>query len=334
MKIAVIGSGKLGQRHLDSWSEMENVEVVGLIARDQTRLEEVANKYGVNSYTSIQELLADTDVDVFDICTPTDTHPELVKEAANAKKHVICEKPLALTPEEAEEMIAVCNENNVQLLVGHTLRFFPEYVNGREQILNGSIGQPGVIRMKRGVPHPPAESSWYVDESRSGGLFLDLGIHDIDWLLWTFGDVERVMAKRVKRSNEETGSVEYGFITLKMADGTICYLELSWAETKFHASFEFAGDKGMITYNHDDSTPVSLQVRSQEDSQSEAVQIPRSVLKKDPYYRQLEHFLGCIEGKEEPIVTAAEAMKAIQVAQAAIRSAEEGQPVTLSEGGR
>ena len=100
------------------------------------------------------------------------------------------------------------------------------------------------------------------------------------------------------------------------------------------ASFEFAGNKGMITYNHDESTPVILASTLQEDSRSEAVQIPRSVLKKDPYYRQLEHFLGCIEGKEEPIVTAAEAMKAIQVAQAAIRSAEEGQPVTFSEGGR
>ena len=327
MKIAVIGSGKLGQRHLNAWSEIDGVEIVGVIARSKTRLNEVANKYEVTAYTSIQDLLADTDVDVFDICTPTHTHMELVKEAANAKKHVICEKPLALSSEEAEEMIAVCEENNVQLLVGQTLRFFPEYANARNQILNGAIGKPGVIRMVRGVPYPD-QSSWYADESKSGGLFVDLGIHDLDWLLWTFGDVKRVMAKRVKRSNE-TGNIEFGFITLKMADGTICYVELSWAETKFHASFELAGDKGMISHNHDDSNPLALQTHSQD-----MVDLPRSVLEKDPYHRQLEHFVNCLLGKEEPIVTAAEAKKALQVAQAAVQSAEEGQPVTLSEGGR
>ncbi|MBS4179353.1 Gfo/Idh/MocA family protein [Lederbergia citrea] len=333
MKIAVIGSGKLGQRHLDSWSKIQGVEVVGVIARNKTRLDEVANKYGIKSYTSIQELLAATDVDVIDICTPTDTHSELVKEAANAKKHVICEKPLALTAEEAEEAILVCKENNVQLHIGHTLRFFPEYANARQQILDGSIGKPGVIRMKRGVPHPPNGDSWYADEARSGGLFLDLGIHDLDWLLWTFGDVQRVMAKRVKRSSEEKGNVEFGFITLKMTDGTICYVELSWAETNFHASFELAGDKGMITYNHNESNPLEVQIRPQVGNQS-GVQVPRNVLEKDPYQRQLEHFVNCLLGKEEPIITAEEAAKSIKVAQAAIRSAKEGQPVTLTEGGR
>ncbi|MBS4220422.1 Gfo/Idh/MocA family oxidoreductase [Bacillus sp. FJAT-49711] len=327
MKIAVIGSGKLGQRHLDAWSKVKGIEIVGVIARNQERLNKVANKYGTKAFSSIEELVVNSEVDVIDICTPTHTHAALVVEAANHKKHVICEKPLALNSGEAEDIIKVCEENKVQLFVAQTLRFFPEYVDARNQVKNGAIGNPGVIRMSRGVPHPAADS-WYSDESKSGGLFVDLGVHDLDWLLWTFGDVERVMAKRVKRSSED-GNLEYGFINLKMADGTIAHVELSWAEPKFKASFELTGDKGMITYNYDDSYPLAVQFRSED-----YVQIPRTILEKDPYQRQLEHFVKCISGEEKQIVTASDALNVIRVAEAALQSAEEGQPVTLGKGGK
>ncbi|MBW8348248.1 Gfo/Idh/MocA family oxidoreductase [Bacillus sp. IITD106] len=322
MKVAVVGSGKLGQRHLASWTKIEGIEIVGVIARNQERLNKVASEYATKAFNSIEELVANTDVDVIDICTPTHTHASLVMEAANHKKHVICEKPLALSSEEADDIIKVCAENNVQLLVGQTLRFFPEYVNARVQVKNGAIGNPGVMRLSRGVPHP-AEESWYTDGSKSGGLFMDLGVHDLDWVLWTFGDVERVMAKRVKRSG-----LEYGFINLKMTDGTIAHVELSWAETKFKASFELTGDKGMITYNHDDSNPLTVQFRSEDH-----VQLPRNMMEKDPFQRQLEHFVECISGETQPIVTAADALKVIKVVEAAIKSADKGQPVTLGKGG-
>ncbi|MCJ7840766.1 Gfo/Idh/MocA family oxidoreductase [Lederbergia sp. NSJ-179] len=330
MKIAVIGSGKLGQRHLDKWQQIAGVEVVGVIARNRERLEMVAKKYDVKPFTSLEELFAQTDVDAVDVCTPTYTHAELVKQAAQAKKHVICEKPLALTSVEANEMIQVCEENQVQLLVGHTLRFFPEYANAKEQVEGGKIGKPGVVRLTRGVPFPQGRS-WYADDEKSGGLFLDLGSHEFDWLQWTFGDVKRVMAKSVKRGHEEAEKMEYGFVTLRMEDGTIAYVELSWAEPEFQASYELAGDKGMITYDHQATVTISLQLHSSAD---EDRQVPKSLMHKDPYRRQLEHFIQCMEGKAEPIVTATDALKAIQIAEAAVKSIQTGQPVSLSEGGR
>lgn len=333
VKVAVVGSGKLGQRHLDHWIHMPGVEIVGVIARNRERLQKVADKYSTIAFSSIQDLLNQTEVDVFDICTPTYTHPELIIEAAEAKKNIICEKPLALTSVDAQKVIDVCKKNEVQLYVGHTLRFFPAYENAKQQVKKGAIGKPGVIRLKRGVPHPPKENSWYSDDSKSGGLFLDLGIHDIDWLRWTFGDVERVMAKHIKKGSDKEGQIEFGFVTIKMTDGTICYLELSWAETQFQSSFELAGNKGMITFDHDESTPVNIDIRKQED-QSIGVEVPRSVMNKDPYYRQLHHFIQCILGKEEPVVTAMEAKTAISIAEAAIKSAKEGQPVTLLKGGK
>lgn len=328
MKIAVVGAGRLGQRHLDKWKKIEGVQVVGLVSNPGEKLQKLAEEYNVKAYESLDQLLNEADVDVIDVCTPTYTHGEIVKKAANAKKHVICEKPLATTSADAKEMISVCKENDVQLLVGHTLRFYPEYVNAREQIQNGMIGKPGVLRFFRGVPYP-ADRDWYSDEEKSGGLFLDLGTHEFDWLLWTFGGVQRVTAKHVKESSEEAGNMEYGFATLKLADGTIAYVELSWAETKFEANFELAGDKGMITYDHGQTFPVTLNVRS-----NESVQLPKSMMHKDPYERQFEHFINCLKGEEEPIIQPEDALKAIEVAEAAIESVKTGQPVTLSEGGQ
>ncbi|KRG15427.1 Gfo/Idh/MocA family protein [Lederbergia galactosidilytica] len=328
MKIAIVGIGKLGQRHLDKWKKITSVEVVGVVARNQDKLRVVAEKYDVKPFTSLEELLNEVDVDIVDVCTPTATHGEFVKQAAQAKKHIICEKPLALTSKEAEEMIQACEENQVQLLVGHTLRFFPEYANARTQVKNGKIGQPGVVRLTRGVPFP-AGREWYADEEQSGGLFLDLGSHELDWLQWTFGEVTRVMAKHVKRDQQDE-QLEYGFVTLRMADGTIAYVELSWAETQFQATYELAGDKGMITYDHNATVPLSVNMRSTD----HAVQMPKSLMHKDPYQRQFEHFLDCIAGKTEPIVTATDALKAIEIAEAAVQSSETGQPVTLVEGGR
>ncbi|WP_318618014.1 Gfo/Idh/MocA family oxidoreductase [Sporosarcina sp. YIM B06819] len=330
MKIAVVGIGKLGQRHLARWSQLADVEIVGLVGRNPEKLQQVNEPYGVATFTSLEDLLAQTDVEAVDICTPTDTHFELVCQIARAGKHVICAKPLALTAAEAEEMIAICAQQNVQLLVSHTLRFFPEYANAAEQVRNGAIGRPGVIRMSRGVPYPAQDRTWYMDETKSGGLFLDLGIHEFEWIQSTFGDVQRVQAKHVKHTEPGGQSKEYGLVMLRMTDGTVVHVELSWAETKFRSSFELTGNKGMITYNHDDTNPVILD--SHHNGASAVV--PASMLRRDPFTRQLAHFVNCLTGKCQPIVSATDALAAIRIAEAARQSAAEGQPVTLTEGGQ
>lgn len=330
VKIAVIGIGKLGKRHLTIWSQLEGVEIVGVIGRNPEKLQVVGEQYGVQTFTSVEDLLATQEVDAFDICAPTDSHLMFVNQIAEASKHIICAKPLGVTSAEAEEMIAICEQNNVQLLVSHTLRFFPEYANAKEQVENGAIGRPGVIRMSRGVPYPSANREWYTDEQRSGGLFLDLGVHEFDWIQSTFGEVQRVMAKHVKHTETSGRSMEYGLVIMRMVDGTVVHVELSWAETKFRSSFELTGNEGMITYNHDETNPVILDIHHDEPF----VDLPKSMLRRDPFVRQLEHFLACLTGKSEPVVLATDALAAIRIAEAAKKSAAEGQPVILNEGGQ
>lgn len=325
MKIALVGIGKIGQRHLKIWSQLDDVDVVGIVVRNAEKRREIEKTFAVKTYRNIADLLAEQEVDAFDICTPPDTHLPLVQQAAEAGKHIIVSKPLAVTSQEAEEIIEICERHQVQLLVGHTLRFFPEYENAQTQIQNGAIGRPGVIRMSRGVPYPSRDSDWYTNDQRSGGLFLDLGVHEFEWILSTFGQAERVMARHVKKVENTKIPIEYGLVIIRLVDGTVVHVELSWAETKYRASFELAGNEGMISYNHDEANPVIVDIHDAE----EAINLPKSMLRKDPFVRQLTHFIDCLKGKSESILSLANAVGAIQIAEAAKKSAEEGQPVLL-----
>lgn len=326
LKVAVVGLGKIGQRHMNKWTSLDNCKVVGIVGRNEEKLSELGTLFDASTSTSLDEVLNNVDVDVVDICLPTFLHLPYVKQAAMAKKHVICEKPLGLNQDEAKEMIKICNEQGVKLFVAHTLRFAAEYVNARKQVKNGAIGKPGVIRLSRGTPLPGGKGSWYTNPTKSGGMILDLGIHDIDWLIWTFGDVKRAMAKHIKSYPNDSQGLEYALITLRMVDGTIAHLELSWAKEALETKMELAGDKGMIVSNNQDSVPIKVTVPEATNRLSYLSNNPL----EDPFLDKLAHFRDCIVDGKEPIVTALDALKAITVADAIAESASVGQPVDLT----
>lgn len=327
MKIALIGAGKIGKRHLKIWTEMTDVEIVGVVVRQEEKAQKIEQTYQVKTYRTIAELLQTEEIDAVDICTPPYTHLEIVQEVAKAKKHIMISKPLAVTQKEAEEIIQICKQYEVQLLVGHTLRFFPEYENAKAKIENGAIGRPGVVRMSRGVPYPSRDHEWYTDKRLSGGLFVDLGVHEFEWITATFGQAERVMARHIKRVDQAKNPIEYGLVMIRLVDGTVVHVELSWAETKYRASFELTGNKGMISYDHDEANPVALDLHHGE----EEVDLPKSMLRDDPYVRQLTHFVDCLNGKTSSIISPYHAVAAIQIAEAACKSAEEGRPILIQK---
>lgn len=326
MNVVVIGSGKLGQRHLRMWSKIKEVNIVGVIARNQQRLKTVAEKFSTNAYLNIAEAIQASHVDIIDICTPTHTHVDLIKEAAQAKKHIICEKPLALGKAEAKKAIRACEENNVQLFVGHTLRFFPKYQEARHLIKEGLIGKPGMIRLERGATRPL--TSWYSDYEKSGGLFLDLGIHDLDWLLWTLGDVQEVMAQEISNA---VGQLTYGLASIRMKSGAIATIKLSWEEKEFYSRFEVAGDQGTLTFDSRINEAFYLNVYEAIDEKGIKKELHELTVEQtqDPFHHQLEHFLNCIKGRETPIITPQEAFKAVALGEAILQSATRRKTVLL-----
>jgi UDP-N-acetylglucosamine 3-dehydrogenase len=327
LNVLVIGAGTMGSTHGEAFSKMENVSLAGIVDINMEKAKQLAEKLGTKAFETYEEAIDQLDpIDVVSICLPTPFHKTFLEKAADQGQHIICEKPLARNLRDAREMIDYCKEKNVKLFVGHVVRFFPEYVKAKQIMEQGSIGKVAVARTYRGGAFPYGSNDWYADYESSGGLVLDMIIHDFDFLRWCFGDVERVYAKSVEKGNERR--VDYSLITLRFKSGVIAHVEGSWAHQTFTTKFEFAGEAGIIEHDSSKAVPVTFAGRTQSNSGG-GVAVPESPLKKSPYYLELSHFLTCIESDSEPIVTAEDAYKAMEIALAALRSIETKKEVQL-----
>jgi len=326
LKVAVIGTGTMGGEHIAAWRGVERARVTAVLGRDKSKAEALASLCGAAAFDSFEAMASAAEFDAVDVCLPTHLHREYAQKAADAGKHVICEKPIALEPEEADAMIAYCENRGVKLLMAHDLRFCPEYAQARRLVLSGKLGRVGTIRMSRRSRFPEGSGGWYADAARSGGVITDLLIHDIDWLLWTFGDAERVTALRVGAAGETP--LDYALLAIRMRSGAIAHLEGSWAHTEFSSSFELSGTGGMLAEHMADSAPLRMHARSGP-GEPQAVAVPDMSLRRNSYELELEHLTGCLLDGTEPIVSANEAAKALEVARAALESAGSGRPVAI-----
>lgn len=324
--VLIIGAGTMGTVHASSYVNMEGVKLVGIVDIRESVGKELASKVQTSYYSSVEEAIENLPIiDIIDVCLPTYLHKKFVLQAANLGKHVICEKPLARTKEDAKEMIEYCKEKGVKLFVGHVLRFFPEYKKAKDIIDNNEIGKTAMVRTKRGGVFPTAWNDWYADFQKSGGLVLDMVIHDIDFLRWCFGEVERVYGKSVL--GRSFNRVDYALLTLRFESGVIAHLEGTWAHEGFSTSLEIAGEKGIIDYDSKKEQSIYAQIR--QNDTSGGVAVPSSPLKEDPYFKELEHFMKCIDSDSEPIVTSEDAYKALEISLAALESIKTGKVVEL-----
>lgn len=329
--VLLIGAGTMGMEHATSYYEMEDVHVVGIVDIRTEQAKKIIGDCDTKIFPSLEEAVNGLErIDVIDICVPTFLHMEYVMKAADYGIDVICEKPLAYTLQDAREMIDYCNDKNVKLYVGHVVRFFPQYSEAKQLVTNGAIGDIGVVRTRRGGNFPPGWNNWYADHEKSGGVILDLIIHDFDFLRWTFGEVERVYAKGLAEKNMD--HLDYAIVTLVFKSGVIAHVEGSWAHERFSTQYEFAGKNGIIEYDSLKEEPVLLSLKQSNETKA-GVAIPQSPLKNSPYFIELEHFLTCLKTNETPTVTAEDAYKALEISVAALQSLKTGVPVYLNQEG-
>jgi len=333
--VAVCGYGFMGTTHMAAWRMLEDCRVVGLWGRDKSRALDVAARYGVKAYESYSDLLGDRDVEVVDICTPTYTHRKLAVEAMEAGKHVLVEKPMALSLMEADEMISASRRAGVKLMVAHVLRFFPEYMKAKDLLDRGEVGEIAVIRAWRGGP-APEWSPWFMDLGKSGGVTVDLAIHDVDFAVWVNGGMpSEVYAKVANLKHRSHDIHDYALIMLKFPTGSIAFIEANWALPNtypFTMRLEVDGTKGMIHLDNQSPTPLKLWTGSSVEGFS-----PETLPWKpgvhpfpiDPFYREIRHFIECVKEDRKPITDGTEARKSLEVCLAAVRSSSEGRPVHL-----
>jgi predicted dehydrogenase len=325
MKVAVLGCGGMGGVHADIYAKLADVHLTSVCDLRIETAENVAARTGATAYGSFDRMLEEAEFDVVSIALPTYLHKEFTIKAAKARKHIICEKPIALTAEDAKEMIAVCEENGVRLFVGHVVRFFPEYANMKEALDSGKLGRPGVAHASRIGGHP---GRWFADDARSGGVIVDLMIHDLDFLRSCLGEVGSVYAMNAKKEG-----LDYALVTLRFENGAVANVESNWGYPgPFHTKAEIAGSKGIIRANSLKSSSLQLVKQGTPDNGNAPVVISDSPGFRSPYELQLEHFLACIRDGSKPVVTADDAFKALELALAAKKSALTGRVVYLKGG--
>jgi len=321
VRIGMVGSGFMAETHLAAYRGIDGADVVA-VAAPNTAEEFVAEEgLSAETYGSGAELMDGADIDALDVCSPTPTHRPVVTAAAERGIDAFCEKPIAGNLEDAQVIADVAENAGITLMVGHVLRFFPQYERARDVVEDGGIGDPGVARARRLSPFPSwGHDDWYADRGSSGGVLVDLAIHDLDYVRWVFGEVDRVFARR---SVWEEG--EHGHVTLRFENGAAAYVDASWGlppGQELTQSFELAGSDGLVEFDGDDA---ALTFRT-----AEGTQVTNPVA-KDGYRRQLEAFVESVETRSEPSVTAEDAIAALRLSLAANRSAETGRPVAPEE---
>jgi predicted dehydrogenase len=331
MRVGIVGAGAIARFHADRWQKLP-VTIAGAYDRHPDRAEAFCAHYGGRVFATLEELLAN--VDLVTICTHTDAHKEGVLAAAKARVPVVCEKPFARHLQDAEEMAAACEATNTPLYVAQVVRFFPEYARAKSTVESGAIGTPGVIRTTRASSYPRPGSvfsaQFYSTVARSGGVALDLAIHDIDYHRWVMGEVERVFVRGLTFTDNP--GADHAYIVLRFRSGAIGHIDANWALPPglFRTRLEIAGDRGLIEWDSFQPAPIisAIQDTGIESGVRHNSLSPVAAV-DDPYYAQLAHVLSALDQNKPFLVTPNDAIQALKVSLAAIESMRTGQPIEL-----
>ena len=300
-KVGVAGLGMMGQMHLSCYGANPRAQVVGVYSRNAANLGErkrvegnIANSQnfdlsGMLATADFEDLLRNPDIDLIDICLPTRQHAGATIAALNAGKHVICEKPLAWDEAECDQIIEAQRKSGKFLLIGHCLRFWPQYVRASEILASGELGAPLYARFDRSSG-APIWSRWLMDGEQSGGVVLDMHVHDIDTALWWFGTPQNVRANGVIRD----GLPLKVDATWRYENGPLVQIHGGWdrGALPFRMAFEVMCEGGTIVW--DSTRGETLSVFRGADEEKHDFDGTMG------YAPQIDYFLSCIERNEAP----------------------------------
>jgi len=327
-RFALFGAGRIGQIHGHNVARSDAAELVLVADPDQQAAERLARGTGARVGT-IAEALASKDVDAVIIATPTDTHAGLIEDAARAGKAIFCEKPVDLSAERVRACLAVVAECNVPLMIGFNRRFDPSFATLRRRIGDGEVGQVELVTIISRDPAPPPVS--YI--ARSGGLFRDMMIHDLDMARFLLGEepatVYAAASALVDPAIGQAGDVDTAVVTLTTASGKLCQISNSRRATYgYDQRIEVHGSKGLLKAGNMTATTVEL---ADGRGFTGDPALPFFLERYDAAYRaELSTFIAAIGQGKQPWPSGEDGLKALLLADAAAESLRSGKPVSLA----
>ena len=320
IRVGLIGIGGMGRMHFGCYQNNSGARLHAIcdgdaaklrgewgqiqLNLDQSAQSERVDLAGIATYASVDEILAAAEIDLIDICLPTPLHAPVAIAAMRAGKHVLCEKPMAMDEEECAQMESVARETGRQLLIGHCLRFWPEYVTTEQLIRGGEYGRVLGASFHRSSGLPFGSSgNWMAQGAQSGGAVLDMHIHDVDAALWWFGEPDSL----------ETDGTMSGDLPLsadsiwRYNDGKVVTLHGSWDPNggPFRMAFRVVMERASVLY---DSSPQAFQLLQHGESRD--LDVPEELA----YQNEIDEIIACLsENRAISRVTPASSRLAVAV---------------------
>ncbi|MBS7634186.1 Gfo/Idh/MocA family oxidoreductase [Candidatus Bathyarchaeota archaeon] len=331
--ICIIGAGRAGSLHAEIYSEhIVNSRVIAVVDSVQEPAMRIAKKYGADWYINHEEALKRSDVDAVIISTPTFTHARIAIDAAEAGKHIFCEKPMALTLKEADEMIAAARRVGVKLQIGFMRRFDVDFQTAKRMIEEGVIGKPSIIKSTGHGPGLPPP--WACDPKTSIGMLAEVNSHDFDSVRWLMGsNISRVYAEAEAIAVPELKSrypdfYDRAVVTLRFANGSLGLIDGGCpVKYGYDARVEVLGTDGVILIGELKSQSI-LVCKKETGAYTSTFPSWRDRF-KDAYLKEDKHFIECIINDRKPLVSGEDGRAALEAVLAATKSLEEVKPITL-----
>lgn len=331
IKVALAGLGRIGKIHLKNLSRnFPEIEVVAVMdVFDESKA--IADEFNVPVFVkSFDDLLAVSGVEAVVICSPTDTHADYVVKAAKAGKQIFCEKPLDLSLERVKEVLGIVKGNGVNLMLGFNRRFDPEFKKIKQLVLNDAIGDPQIVKITSRDPGPPPVSYIKV----SGGMFLDMTIHDFDMARYISGkQVKEVFAKGAVMVDPEigkAGDIDTAIITLTFDDNSMAVIDnCRKAVYGYDQRLEVFGSKGMAQAENNFPNNHKLYTQT---GVSGDLPLHFFLERYDASYNQeIREFIDALVSGGEMPVDGEDGLLSMAIALAAKKSVAEGRTVKLDE---
>jgi predicted dehydrogenase len=327
VKWGVIGCGDIAQRMgIPAILQAARSELVAVADTNAARAAEVGARFGARrSYSSVEGLLRDKEVNAVYIAVPPAAHHDLTVQCASAGKHVLCEKPMAATAAECADMIQTCAARRVQLAVAYYRRFYPKVEKIQGLLQAGRIGQVVFARIQFTMwynPSNPADAKeWRTQRAAGGGgCLVDLGSHRLDILTALLGDANRVSAS-LGTTACDYAVEDCAYVLAEFSDGARAFANFHWNTQARTDELEIYGTEGRIVATPLDGAGLHLHTTAGEESW----ELPRNELTHLPV---VENMVRSLNGEEPLRVPGEEAIKASRIIDAAYRSARDGSAVT------
>lgn len=338
--IALIGCGYSGcELHAVWYQHIPELQLIAAVDQDIERARKAADRFGAKIYSdNYRDVLKNSEIDVVDINVPAHLNREITVAAAEAGKHILCEKPMAVNLDDADAMIAATEKNRIKFMVGHVLHFFPEYISLKKAVKQNVIGKiySGNAIRWIGEPYYPLSSlwnKWYGSPEMGGGVTLSTQVHDIDILKSIFGNVKEVYSVQRNYTHKEFMIDDFSTTLLFFDDERMAATMTSWASSSpLTQELDLFGDEGYLSLRSGGTltsikspkglSPVKAYLK-------DGSVINLEVENVSGYFNEIKHFISCIINDEKPIVDPYSSRESLKITIAALNSAKIGKKIKI-----